>query len=245
MLGMQDRKPLVYAWIFARGGSKGLPRKNIRLLNGKPLIAYAIETGLQSALIDKVFVSTDDPEIAGVARSYGAEVPFIRPESLAADHVPERLAWRHAAEWVDESGLPRMDIMVSLPPTAPLRTVEEVNCGIERFMEGGWDTVIAVSPSNRHPSFNVVNMDVDKSVHLVKPLDNKSSRRQDFAPVYDIATAFYITSPDFVRRTDSFWEGRVGAVEIPAAHAVDIDDELDFDFAEFLMQKKRAVNEKR
>ena len=244
MLGMQNRKPVVYAWIFARGGSKGLPRKNIRLLNGKPLIAYAIETGLQSVLIDKVFVSTDDSEIADVARQYGAEVPFIRPVALAADHTPERLAWRHAAEWAQKSGLPRMDVMVSLPPTAPLRTAEEVNFGIERFLEGVWETVISVSRSNRHPSFNVVNMDMDKSVRLVKPLDNKSARRQDFEPVYDIATAFYITSPDFVLRTDSFWEGRVGAVEIPAAHAVDIDDELDFCFAEFLMKKERAVNEK-
>jgi len=241
---MQDRKPIVYAWIFARGGSKGLPRKNIRPLSGKPLIAYAIETGLQSALIDNVFVSTDDPEISDVARRYGAEVPFLRPPSLAADHAPERLAWRHAAEWVEKSGLPAMDIMVSLSPTAPLRTVEEVNFGIQKFMEGTWDTVIAVSRSNRHPSFNVVNMGGDSSVRLVTPLGHRSARRQDVPPVYDIATAFYITSSGFVLRTDSFWDGRVGAVEIPAEHAVDIDDELDFDFAEFLLQRKKGPHEK-
>jgi CMP-N-acetylneuraminic acid synthetase len=239
-----QKKPVVYAWIFARGGSKGLPRKNVMPLDGKPLIAYAIETGLQSELIDKVFVSTDDSEIADVAREYGADVPFVRPDALAEDHSPERLAWRHAVEWVKTSGLPAMDVMVSLPPTAPLRTVAEVDRGINQFTAGGWDTVISVSKSNRHPSFNVVHVNGAGAVQLVMPLENKAARRQDFDPVYDIATAFYVTSPGFVLRTDSFWDGRVGAVEIPAAHAVDIDDALDFEFAEFLLRKQRGSNEK-
>ncbi len=234
-----QNKPVVYAWIFARGGSKGLPRKNILLLGGRPLIAHAIEAGLQSELIDKVFVSTDDPEIADVAREYGAEVPFVRPAALAEDESPERLAWRHAAQWVRTSGLPAMDVMVSLPPTSPLRTVEEVNQGIERFLDGGWDTIISVSRSRHHPSFNVVNMAEDGLVELVIP-PHKGVRRQDFNPVYDVVTAFYITSPGFVMRADSFWDGRVGAVEIPVEHAVDIDGELDFEFAQFLFQRKQV-----
>jgi N-acylneuraminate cytidylyltransferase len=240
-----QKKPVVYAWIFARGGSKGLPRKNVKLLDGRPLIAYAIETGLSSQLIDRVFVSTDDAEIAETARAHGAEVPFIRPAFLAEDHAPERLAWRHAVEWVKTSGLPAMDVMVSLPPTAPLRTVAEVDRGINQFIEGVWDTVISVSKSNRHPSFNVVHVNCDGAVQLVMPLENKAARRQEFDPVYDIATAFYVTSPGFVLRTDSFWEGRVGAVEIPVEHAVDIDEALDFEFAEFLLKRQRGVNEKR
>lgn len=231
-------KPIVYAWIFARGGSKGLPRKNIMPLAGKPLIAHAIDTGLQSELIDTIFVSTDDAEIAEVAREYGAEVPFERPAFLASDQASERMAWRHAVEWVEQSGLAPMEVMVSLPPTSPLRTVEEVNKGIERFITESWDTVIAVSRSERHPSFNVVNMADDGLVGLVNPPQNRGARRQDFDPVYDIATAFYITSPNFVMRTDSFWEGHVGAVEIPVEHAVDIDGTLDFKFAEFLLQQK-------
>lgn len=235
-----QHKPVTYAWIFARGGSKGLPRKNILPLAGKPLIAYAIEIGLQSELIDKVFVSTEDLEIADVARQYGAEVPFIRPASLAEDTAPERLAWRHAVEWVEQSSLPPMNTMVSLPPTSPLRTVEEVNRGIERFSEGCWDTVLAVSPSDRHPSFNVVNIAKNGTVGLVNPPKNRTARRQDCDPVYDIATAFYITSPGFVMQTDSIWEGRVGAVEIPVEHAVDIDGKLDFEFAEFLYAKRDA-----
>jgi N-acylneuraminate cytidylyltransferase len=240
-----QNKPIVYAWIFARGGSRGLPRKNIKLLDGRPLIAHAIETGLASPLIDKVFVSTDDSEIADAAKEYGAEVPFIRPADLASDNSPERLAWRHAVEWVKRSGRPAMDVMVSLPPTAPLRTVAEVDRGISQFIVGGWDTVISVSKSNRHPSFNVVYVNGDGGVQLVMPLANKAARRQDFDPVYDIATAFYVTCPEFVLRTDSFWEGRVGAVEIPAEHAVDIDEAMDFEFAEFLLQRQRGANAKR
>ncbi len=235
-----QKKPIVYAWIFARGGSKGLPRKNSLPLAGKPLIAHAIDIGLESELIDKAFVSTDDPELADVARQYGAEVPFIRPADLATDSAPERLAWQHAVEWINQSDLPDMDAMVTLPPTAPLRTVEEVNQGIELFLAGGWDTVISVSRSDRHPSFNVVNVAADGQVGLVNPPEQAGARRQDFDPVYDIATAFYVTSPSFVMRTDSFWEGSVGAVEIPTEHAVDIDGELDFAFAAFLLNRKQV-----
>jgi N-acylneuraminate cytidylyltransferase len=237
----QEKHPIVYAWIFARGGSKGLPRKNVRKLGGRPLIAHAIETGMRLERIAKVFVSTDDCEIAEAARGYGAEVPFIRPAHLADDRSPERAAWRHAIEWLEASGLPAMDVLVSLPCTSPLRTVDEVSRGIERFLEGGWDTVLAVSRSNRHPSFNMVNMAENGMIRLFDTPPNILARRQDFKPVYDIATAFYISSPRFIMQADSIWEGSVGAVEIPAEHAIDIDGELDFDFAEFLYAKREAV----
>ena len=235
---MPTKKPVVYAWIFARGGSKGLPRKNLRALMGKPLIAYAIEAGRQSNLIDRVFVSTDDVEIAEVAKQYGAEVPFMRPAALASDQAAERLAWRHAIEWTRNSGLPPMEVMVSLPPTSPLRTVAEIEQGIQRFCEGGADTVIAVSRSDRHPAFNMVNMKNDGTVALVLPRPEKGTRRQDFPPVYNISTAFYVTAPEFVLKTDSFWDGATGAIEIPAAHAVDIDSGLDFQLAELLLRSQ-------
>lgn len=236
-----EKKPVIYAWVFARGGSKGLPGKNIRVLGGKPLIAYAIDLGNQSCLIDKVFVSTDDPDIAAVAKEYGAEVPFLRPEHLASDDAPERLAWRHAIEWVKSSEYQDMDIMVSLPTTAPLRTLEEVEEAIV-YYEKGWDTVISVSPTERHPSFNMVNVENDGSLSLVCLPAEVKACRQDFRKVYNIATAFYVSSPDFVMHAESYWDGRVGAVEIPAQHAVDIDTPMDFEFAEFLL-RRRSVND--
>ena len=231
-------KPLVYAWIFARGGSKGLPRKNLLELGGKPLIAHAVEAGLKSEWINRVFVSTDDAEIAETAKKYGAEIPFMRPAELASDGAAERLAWRHAIEWVKAAGLPDMDVMVSLPPTSPLRTVDEIDRGIRHFCAGGVDTVIAVSRSDRHPSFNMVNVKADGTVGLVMPPSRKGARRQDFPPVYDISTAFYVTAPAFVLKTDSYWDGVTAAIEIPAEHAVDIDTLVDFRLAEALLRAR-------
>jgi len=229
---------LIDAWIFARGGSKGLPGKNRKPLGGIPLIAHSIRTAQASERIDRIFVSTDCPEIAEVAREYGAEVPFLRPAELSSSQAPERLAWRHAIRWLQESGLPPMRVMVTLPATSPLRTVAEVDRGIDDFLEGKWDTLLAISKSERHPAFNMVHMAPDQAVELAMPSSQRFSRRQDCPALYNIATAFFITTPDFVLQTDSFWEGSVGSVVIPAEHAVDIDTELDFVFAEFLYERE-------
>ena len=141
-----DAKPVIHAWVFARGGSKGLPRKNVLPLCGKPLIAYAVEIARQSRYISDIFVSTDDREIAEAAAKAGAKIPFTRPAELAQDKSPERLVWRHAIEWNrNQSEYPRMDIMVSLPATAPLRTVDEVDQAIELYLKGGADTVFVTS----------------------------------------------------------------------------------------------------
>ena len=166
-----DRQPIICAWIFARGGSKGLPGKNIRPLKGKPLIAYAIETAQKSRYIKNVFVSTDSPDIAAVAEQYGAIVPFLRPDELSSDTANERMAWRHAIEWMRSQGqYAPMDIMVSLPTTAPLRTPEEVDQAIELYLQGGADTVIAVSKSARHPAFNMVYVDENKYARIILSL---------------------------------------------------------------------------
>ena len=229
---------LIDAWIFARGGSEGLPGKNCKPLAGIPLIAHSIRTAQESRWIDRIFVSTDCLAISEVARKYGAEVPFLRPADLSTSEAPERLAWRHAIRWLRESGLPPMRVMVSLPATSPLRTVAEVDSGIEDFLEGNWDTLLAVSKSERHPAFNMVDMAPDKAIKLAMPSPERFSRRQDCPVLYNIATAFFITDPDFVLQTDSFWDGSIGAVVIPASHAVDIDTDLDFVFAEYLYKRE-------
>ena len=119
----------VVAFIFARGGSKGLPGKNIRPLGGKPLIAWSIEHALAVKRIERVIVSTDSEEIAAVARDYGAEVPFIRPAELAQDDSPEWLSWRHALNYLGETTGALPEVMVSVPTTAPLRLAIDIeNC---------------------------------------------------------------------------------------------------------------------
>jgi len=234
--------PVIHAWIFARGGSKGLPGKNIRPLKGKALIAWAIDAARRSRHISEVFVSTDSEEIAAVARKYGAVVPFLRPAELATDSAPERLAWRHAVAWEQEQcDYPRMDVMVAVPTTTPLRTSADIDACIDLFLEGGADTVIGVTPSERHPSFNMVFLDDRQYARLALPLQQKVHRRQDVAPVYNITTAAYVTTPSFVLKTMVYMEGRVRACVLPSTCAVDIDTVEDFRLAENLLASSGEI----
>ena len=229
-------KPYVVGAIFARGGSKGVLRKNIRLFAGKPLMAYAIETALASELIDQVIVSTDDAEIAAVAQQYGAEVPFMRPAELARDDSPEWLAWQHAIRTLEVTeGEPKMDVFVCIPPTSPLRAVEDVDACIQTLLESDVDLVITVKPAERNPYFNMVVLDEQDYARLVIQPDKKIHRRQSAPMVYDMTTVAYAARPEFVLSADSMFEGKVKAVVVPAERAVDIDTELDFRFAEFLL----------
>ena len=152
------RKSIVGA-IFARGGSKSVPRKNLQLLAGKPLIAYSIEVAKKVKQIERVIVSTDDEEIAMVALDNGAEVPFMRPVQLAGDEAPEWLAWQHAIRTIsDMSGPNSMDIMISVPTSSPLRSVEDVEACVTVLLESDADVVITVTPTSRSPYFNMVTL---------------------------------------------------------------------------------------
>ena len=221
-----------YGFIFARGGSKGVPGKNIRKLGGVPLIGHAIRAGKDSGLLDRIIVSTDDPKIAAVAEEYGAEVPFMRPAELARDDAPEWLAWRHAIDQVD-----KFDLFVSLPCTSPLRIGEDVRNCITLFERGGCDMVVTARPAERHPSFNMVTMADDGYASIVLPPSSRITRRQDAPPIFDLTTVCYVTTPDFIRRHESVFQGRVKAVVVPPERAVDIDTEQDFAFAEFMMER--------
>lgn len=225
------------AFIFARGGSKGLPRKNIKLLAGKPLIAYSIEVAKRCPLIDAVFVSTDDKEIAEVATGYGAIV-INRPAELATDTSPEWLAWRHAVEWVN-SNYKVFEIFVSLPTTSPLRAVDDVTAALEKIQHKAGDVCLSVTPANRNPYFNMVTMAKNGSVELVMQPQSDVSRRQDAPQVFDITTVVYATTPDFILQNDSIFSGEVAAIEIPKSRAVDIDDIYDFMLAEAIIRKNR------
>lgn len=230
----------VVAGIFARGGSKGLPDKNIRSLCGKPLIGYAIEAARSSTHVDRVLVSTDDRRIAEVAQEYGAEIPFMRPGRLAEDDSPEWLAWRHMLEELrDEDGsvgLP--SAFVSVPPTSPLRAVQDLDRTIERFLETTPDAVITVREAGRNPYFNMVTVDENGRARLVGRPEEPVYRRQDAPEVYDITTVAYVLRPAFVLESSSLFEGEVQAVPVPRERAVDIDDRVDWKLAEVLMKDR-------
>jgi CMP-N-acetylneuraminic acid synthetase len=224
------------AFIFARGGSKGLPGKNIRLLRGKPLIAWSIEQALAVKRIARVIVSTDSEEIAEVARNYGAEVPFIRPAGLAKDDSPEWQAWRHALNFLLETTGQLPAVMVSVPTTAPLRMPLDIENCLDEYEKGGADIVITITDAHRNPYFNMVKINADGTVGLVNPPQLALARRQDTPIVYDITTVCYVANPAFVMTHNAAFEGRVKAVHVPAQRAIDIDTLLDFQIAEYLAE---------
>lgn len=222
------------AFIFARGGSKGLPGKNIRSFRGKPLIAWSIEQALAVGRIKRVIVSTDSEEIAAVARDYGAEIPFMRPADLARDDSPEWLAWRHALTHFKETAGQYPDVFVSVPATAPLRKVDDIERCLDEFDKGDSDIVITVTDAHRSPYFNMVKDNLDGSVGLVIQEPSTVTRRQDAPAVYDMATVCYVANPDFIISHGAPFEGRVKAVYVPPERSIDIDTLLDFRIAEFV-----------
>lgn len=223
------------AFIFARGGSKGLPGKNIRPLAGKPLIAWSIEHARAVQRIDRIIVSTDSQEIANVALQYGAEVPFIRPDELASDTSPEWLAWRHALNYLQTTEGTLPDTMVSIPCTAPMRLPVDIERCLDEYEKGNVDVIVTVSDAHRNPFFNMVKENSDGTVGLVNPALSVIARRQDAPDVYDMTTVAYVVRPGFVMQNNAIFEGRVRAVNVPIERAIDIDTLLDFKIAECLL----------
>lgn len=224
-----------FAFIFARGGSKGLPRKNILDLNGKTLLGHAIDLALSIDEISEVYVSTDDKEIAKVAQLHDAKV-IIRPDTLASDNSPELESWKHAINYLKEKKI-SFDKFVSLPTTSPLRSKEDViNC-LEMLDESS-DLIVAVTESQRSPFFNIVKID-EKGLLKVFSEDNSYARRQDVPKSYDLTTVSYVSTPDFILSTTKILEGRVKAVIVPQERAIDIDTEMDFMLAKLLINKNK------
>ena len=231
------------AFIFARGGSRGLPGKNIRPLAGKPLIAWSIEQARAVQRIERVIVSTDCQQIADVALQYGAEVPFMRPKKFALDDSPEWLAWQHALNYLKENEGLLPKVMVSVPTTAPLRSVTDLNnCLDEYEKKGGVDVVVTVTEASRSPYFNMVKRNSDGTVSLVIPSPTTLTRRQDAPSVYDMATVAYVLRPEFVMTHQSIFDGRVRAVHVPLERAIDIDTLMDFTIAEFYLSQQGIEN---
>ena len=224
-----------FAFIFARGGSKGLPKKNIRNFNGKPLLAYSILITKQLTGVSRVFVSTDDKEIADVGVEYGAEI-IDRPEELAKDDSPEWLAWRHAIEWLEGRG-EDFDRFLSLPTTSPLRSTDDIDNCLNQ-LDDNTDMVVTVTETSRSPFFNMVRKE-GEYVRLLVDSEDVYSRRQDVPKAFDMTTVAYVTRPKFILDNNAIFQGKVKSVFIPNERAIDIDTQLDFDIAEFLMKKNK------
>ncbi len=226
----------ILALIPARGGSKGIPHKNIAPLAGKPLIQYSIDAALGSRYIDYVLVSTDDEEIARVSRDCGAEVPFLRPEALASDTAKTIDAVLHAVETLRDMG-EAFDSLVLLQPTSPLRTTAEIDGAIERFYACGRKAVVSVSEVSDHP---ILMRTIERTAdgERLKPLLQVSStvRRQDMPPFYRVNGSIYVNPIENLNPGTSFNDNPVPWVTAKE-HAVDIDELTDLALAEIKMKR--------
>jgi len=227
--------------VFARGGSKGVPGKNLRMLGGRPLVSRAIEQALACTDVQRVVLSTDSEEIAEVGRAAGADVPWLRPADLAEDTSREWLAWQHMLGWLrDRNELP--DRLLVVPCTAPLRQVSDLERCLEAASAPGIDIVLTVTEAHRNPWFNMVTVDEVGDARLVLEPPERIHRRQDAPPTFDVGTVAFVARPEFVLQSNSIYDGRVRAVEVPADRNLDIDTELDLEFAEFLLARRRQEN---
>lgn len=221
------------AIIPARGGSKGLPGKNIKPLLGKPLIAYTIECALQAKAIERVIVSTDDEEIAAVAKQYGAEVPFLRPDFLATDTAMAVDNYIYTITRLEEEeGIAIKEFMV-LQPTSPLRTPQDIDAAAALFYEKQADSVISYTPE-AHPVFwhKVVREDL----RLEDLFDNTLANRQELPRTYYPNGAIYVFSAGLIR-TRRYYSDKTFAYIMSREKSVDIDYQADFEYAEFLLSR--------
>ena len=223
-----------YAFIFARGGSKGVPGKNIKDICGKPLIAYSIEIAQAINRIDKIFVSTEDDNIASISKKYGASI-IPRPSNLAQDDSSEWLAWQHAIRWLEDKD-DKFDIFLSLPTTSPLRKTKDVISCLDCLNESS-DAVITMAKASHSPWFNMVQQDRDGYVKVLMENDKTFVRRQEVPKAYDMTTVAYVARPEYIINSKSIFDGQVKAVIVPPERAIDIDTELDFLLAELLLKK--------
>ena len=229
------------AIIPARGGSNGLPRKNIKLLNGKPLIAYTIEAALKANCIDKVVVSTDDIEIAEISKKYGAEVPFMRPKDLAQDNSLAKDVYLYTMERLKDMYNCDVKEFMVLLPTAPLRDENDIDNAFSLFKKNKAKTLVSIKEAPCPPSWYFVKNDKNQIENAKLTSEEAVKNRQDNKVYYIPNGAIYILNYELLKNKGTYYcESTVGFL-MNDEKSIDIDYELDFKFAEFLLKSKRKT----
>ena len=222
--------------ITARGGSKRIPRKNLRLLRGKPLIQYTVEAALQSKLLTRVVVSSEDEEIMGLSRRLGAEVPFRRPEELATDEATSVAVLVHAVDFMEKQGF-HPEIVVLLEPTSPLRLAEDIDNALRKHIETGADTVVSVTMTDHwHP---IRAKKIEDDVLYDYCLEEKEvRRRQDLRPAYFRNGCYYSVKRDILMNEHKLYGKTVRPYIMPHERSIEIDEEIHFKLAELLLSER-------
>lgn len=228
--------------IGARGGSKGLAGKNIRLLLGKPMIAWSIEQALACPEIGRVVVSTDSAEIAQVARDYGAQTPFMRPAELANDSAGKWQVWQHALQACDAHYDDPVDVFVDLDCTSPLREVSDISKAIAQFKTSGMDAVFSICEAAKNPYFNMLEEE-SGILKICKALPKPIVRRQDAPKVYTHVASIYVLSPAYLHTGSGLLSGRTQGYDIGTDKSLDVDSQFDFELIEYLMRKRLSSSQ--
>ncbi len=225
--------------ICARGGSKGVKGKNIKDLNGKPLIYYTIKQALKWDKAKRVIVTTDSEEIAKIAKKYGAQVPFKRPAELATDTAGTISVLRHAIQECESIYKEKYDYLIDLPVTAPIRTSKDIDEALKLFKKKKPETLVSVTPAARNPYFNMLEDSGNGKVWYSKPNDG-FLRRQDAPSVYDMNNSIYIYDINYLKdekNTKAVSKNTVPFIMDPIS-AIDIDTEIDFKILESLVKER-------
>ena len=225
--------------ICCRGGSKGIPGKNIKLLNNKPLIAYTIETAMNASLLSDTIISTDDGLIASTAKKFGANVPFIRPNNLATDTASKWPVFIHALETYEKMYGVEVDYLVDMDVTVPLKNAADINGAIQKALDDtSVDVVITGYEPERNPYFNMMEISADGFAEIVKKGEQPIVRRQDAPEVYSLTPAAYVVKKSALYNFEHWSKARCKIYPMPRERAVDIDTAIDFKIVEFLMNNK-------
>lgn len=234
--------------ISARGGSQGVPGKNIRTLEGKPVIAWAIENALTAPEINRVIVSTDSEEIANQAIIYGAEILFMRPPTLAGSDVGKFQVWQHALTTCEELESRKYQCYVDIDCTNPLIEVADISNAISLFYQRkkenvDVDAVFTVAHARRNPYFNLVEKAPNGALKMSKSEGETVLSRQNAPVVYEHVAGVYVLDTNFLRTRNHLLDGHAEGYLIAEEKAWDIDSELDFLIIEYLLKKRRALND--
>lgn len=237
----QDKKILVV--IPARGGSKRLPDKNIKIIGGKPMISHAITAAKKSKYIDRILVSTDDLLISKAAKKFGAEVPFLRPAELATDTTPTLPVLQHAVRYHESEGKFKPDIIVLIQPTNPLVLPSDIDATIEKMASTGTKSCFSVTEINQRPEW-MYHLDGKKPKLFLSSKSIKTKRSQDLPKLGIINGTVYVMGYDTLMKKNKIREDNSSLHIMPRERSVDIDDLFDFELAEFLMSRRNGENNK-
>lgn len=225
--------------ICCRGGSKGVPEKNIKPLNGKPLIAYTIETALNSSLLNDVIVSTDSEQIANIASRLGVNVPFMRPPHLSTDFSSKWDVFIHALESYESINGITVDYLVDMDVTVPLKNKFDIDGAIQKALDdASVDVVITGYEPERNPYFNMMQVNAEGFAEIVMKGEKPIVRRQDAPEVYNLTPAAYVVKKSALYNYVHWSKAKCKLYPIPRERAIDIDNEIDFKIVEFLLNYK-------